>query len=67
MLSSISERLCSLQKMDQRVMQQKFYGPSMAIKLLFNTQKVWRLKCQYVCIPKGFQHTPSRVMAIQFD
>ena len=30
---SVSERLCSLQEIDHRVMQQKFYGPLKAIKL----------------------------------
>ena len=39
----IGERLCSPQEMDQRVMQQKFYGPLRATKLLFNNRKVWRL------------------------
>ena len=29
-------------KMDQRVIQQKFYDPYRVIKLLFNTRKVWR-------------------------
>ena len=33
MWSGAGEGLCSLQKMDQRVMQQKFYGPIRAIKL----------------------------------
>ena len=32
----VGERLCSLLKMDQRVIQEKFYGPLRAIKLLFN-------------------------------
>ena len=46
MWRDIGERLCSLQKMDQRVIhrlvarheQQKFYGPLMAIELFFNDQ-----------------------------
>ena len=29
------ERLCNLQRMDQRVIQQKFYNPYRVIKLLF--------------------------------
>ena len=57
MWRSTGEGLCSLQEMDQRKMQQKFYGSLRAIKLLFNTRKVWRL--QYVCIPKSPQHVPS--------
>ena len=57
MWRSTGEGLCSLQEMDQRVMQQKFYGSLRAVKLLFKTRKVWRL--QYVCIPKSLQHVPS--------
>ena len=41
---SVGKRLCSLQEIDQRVMQQKLYGPLRAVKLLFNTRKAWRLK-----------------------
>ena len=31
-------------KMDQRVIQQKFYNPYRVMKLLFNTRKVWWLR-----------------------
>ena len=37
-VEGIGERLCILQKMDQRVMQQKFSGPLRAIKL-HNTKR----------------------------
>ena len=62
MWRSAGEALRSLQVMNQRVIQQKFYGPLRAIKLSFNTRKVWRLKFQYVCIPKNFLH-----VAFYFD
>ena len=32
----VCEKLCSRQEMDQRVMQQKFYDPLRAIKLVFH-------------------------------